>query len=183
MSHHCLKYMWPYLRKIIFNLVKLYSWHCKFFRGLTFFWTQCSVYRNWWWLKACSCRCDWTKLNCTQLNFCQHLRWCNCNELNWTDLVLSSHRLLELSHIILSLPSEPAKWTITQKYCHFIGFRVMVSNRVRGGLVLHFCCTKTAFGLHETAQNCDLSQQPKWPNRMVLARKILLISLARCGKA
>ena len=40
-SPHCVKYMWLSLRKIIFNLVKFYSWYCKIFRGLTFFWTQC----------------------------------------------------------------------------------------------------------------------------------------------
>jgi len=42
-SHHCVKYMWLSLRKIIFNSVKFYSWYCKIFRGLTFFWTQCRM--------------------------------------------------------------------------------------------------------------------------------------------
>jgi len=32
-SHHCLKYTWLCLRKIIFNLVKFYSWYCKIFGG------------------------------------------------------------------------------------------------------------------------------------------------------
>ena len=36
MSHHCLKYMWLSSGKIIFNLVKFYSWYCKILGGSLF---------------------------------------------------------------------------------------------------------------------------------------------------